>query len=216
MRGIRLFVVLLTLGFALAIAQETKKEDPLKMLTSLKPWEVPYLPIKVNDTVGVVDTLFLEMLKGAQEGEWVLHFQVFNDESLFAMSFPIRHDSLLSYDSISLIGTRTDFFQTKIVNKPPNVPNTINVGLFTAMNPMALSMGPGKGLVLKMYLKAPVSRTVSIRSVAPILMPPGLEFVTPQGVAIHPAVVRIGDTGAGAPEKKPAKPSGTPTKKKKG
>ncbi len=213
MRRIVFFAVLSVLGFAIVFAQETGKKEALSALTKLQPWEVPNIPIRVTDTLGVVDTLFLEMQKGSKGGEWVLHFHVFNDESLFALSFPVRHDSLLKFDSISLAGTRIDFFQTKMVNKPENVRNTVTVGLFTALNPMAPPMAPGRGLVMKMYFTAPASRPVSIRSVAPINMPPGLEFVTPRGTPIHPAVVRIGDGAADAPEKKPAGSSKT---KKKG
>ncbi|MCI0404939.1 MAG: hypothetical protein L0Z48_05525 [candidate division Zixibacteria bacterium] len=215
MRRIGFFAVLLALGYNFGFAQEVKKEDPLSHLTSLKPWEVPYVPIRINDTIGQVDTLYLEMQKGAKDGEWVLHFSISNDEPLFAFSFPIRHDSLLSFDSVSLAGTRTDFFQTKMVNKP-NTPNTVTVGLFSALNPEAPPVEPGRGLVMKMYFKAPAARPVSIRSAAPIHMPPGLEFVTPQGLPIHPAVVRIGDSGAEAPAKKPAKPASSSKEKKKG
>ncbi len=135
-----------------------------------------------------------------------MHFNVFNDESLFAVSFPVRHDSLLTFDSISLVGTRIDFFQTKMVNKPPSVPNTVTVGLFTALNPEAPPMPPGRGLVMKMFFTAPTSRPISIRSVATIKMPPSLEFVTPRGLPIHPVVVRIGDSVTASPDEKPAKP----------
>ncbi|MGH8003441.1 MAG: hypothetical protein ACRECJ_01795 [Limisphaerales bacterium] len=216
MKRFGLTLAFLVMGFGLAFAQGSKKENPLSQLTSLKPWEVPYVPIRVDDTIGGVDTLFLEMKKGAKEGEWVLHFNILNDESLFAMSFPIRNDSLLAFDSISLAGTRIDFFQTKMVNKSPTVANTITVGLFSALNPEAPPLPPGNGLVMKMYFKAPASRPVSIRSAAPINMPPGLEFVTPRGLPIHPAVVRVGDAASPAPEKKPAKPAGTAKTKKKG
>lgn len=206
-------LVFLTASLASVFAQEGKKEDPMKVLTSLKPWEVPFIPASIMDTVGKVDTLFLEMKKGEQEGKWVLHFNIQNDESLFAMSFPIRHDSLMAFDSISLAGTRIDFFQTKMVNKAPAVPNTVVIGLFSALNPEAPPMPPGNGLVMKMYFTAPASRPVSIRSAAPINMPPGLELVTPRGTPIHPAVVRVGDAGPSAPAAKPEKPA-SPAKKK--
>jgi hypothetical protein len=215
MRRTVFFAVLSVLGFALVFAQEGKKEDPLSALKELKPWEVPFVFPTVHDTIGAADTLFLDLKKGEKEGAWVLHFHIFNDESLFALSFPVRHDSLLKFDSISLVGTRVDFFQTKMVNKPANVPNTVTVGLFSALNPMAPPLDPGRGLVMKMHFTAPVSRPISIRSVGTIAMPPGLEFVTPRGLAIHPAVVRMGDALA-APATKPAKPTGTSTKKKKG
>lgn len=215
MRRIGFFAVFLALGYSFGFAQEAKKENALSALTSLKPWEVPYVPIRVNDTIGTVDTFYMEMQKGAKEGEWVLHCSVFNDEPLFALSFPIRHDSLLSFDSISLVGTRADFFQTKMVNKP-STPNTVTVGLFSALNPEAPPIEPGRGLVMKMYFKAPASRPVSIRSAAPIHMPPGLEFVTPKGLPIHPAVVRVGEAAAAAPATKPAKPAVSSPKKKKG
>jgi hypothetical protein len=61
---------------------------------------------------------------------------------------------------------------------------------------MAPSLPPGRGLVSKLYFKAPIARPLSIRSVAPILMPPTLEFVLPKGAAVHPAIVRIGETAA--------------------
>jgi hypothetical protein len=218
MKRFGLALVLGLVCFALLPAQEGKKEkkEAVSELAKLKPWEVPYVPIRVNDTLGAVDTLFLEMKKGDKAGTWVMEFHVFNDESLFALAFPVRHDSLLKFDSISLAGTRIDFFQTKMVTQPPNVPNTVTVGLFSALNPSAPPLGPGRGLIMKMYFTAPASRPVSIRSAAPINMPPGLELVTPKGVPIHPAVVRLGDSAPAAPEGTPAKPSGSSTKKKKG
>ncbi len=220
MRRFGWFLIFAVLGAALVFAQGTKKEDALMMLANLKPWEVPYIAPPVKDTLGVVDTLFMEMLKGKGEGEWVLQFHVFNDESLFALSFPIRHDSLLTFDSISLEGTRADFFQLKMVNKVNDTAkkvNAVTVGLFSALMPNAPTIEPGRGTVMRMYFQAPAGRPVSIRSVAPIYnMPPGLEFVNPKGVPIHPAVVRIGDSPSPAPEKKPAKPGGSSTKKKKG
>jgi len=216
MKRFGLTLVFLAFGFAFVFAQKNKKEDPLSILTSLKPWEVPFIPPTVGDTIGAPDTLYLDLKKGEKEGAWVLHFHVFNDESLFALSFPIRHDSLMKFDSINLAGTRTDFFQTKMVNKPANVPNTVTVGLFTALNPTAPPMPPGNGLVMKMHFTAPASRPISIRSTATISMPPGLEFVTPRGLPIHPAVVRKGDSTTPAPDKKPVKPAGSSKTKKKG
>lgn len=215
MRRIGFFAVLLVLGYSFGFAQDNKKEDPLGALRALKPWEVPFIAPVVTDTLGAPDTLFLDLKKGEKEGEWVLHFHVFNDESLFALSFPVRHDSLMKFDSISLVGTRIDFFQTKMVNKPANVPNTVTVGLFSALNPMSPSLVPGRGVVLKMHFTAPASRPISVRSVGTISMPPGLEFVTPRGLGLHPAVVRLGDKGAGAPADKPVKPAEN-SKKKKG
>lgn len=184
----------------------------------LKPWEVPNIALPIDDAFGAQDTLWLDLQKGKTSGavtEWVLYLSAFNDESLFAISFAIRHDSLMTFDSISLAGTRIDFFQTKIVNKKTAIPNTVTVGLFTALSPGAPPVPPGKGLVTKMYYKAPAARPISIRSVAPILMPPGLEFVTPKGGSAHPVVVRLGDAVAASevaptptPDTKtPAKPN---------
>ncbi|HXF49654.1 MAG TPA: hypothetical protein VNL73_09570 [Verrucomicrobiae bacterium] len=215
MKRFGLVLAFLVASFGPAFGQEKTKEA-LSPLTSLKPWEVPYVPIRINDTIGAVDTFYMEMQKGGKEGEWVLHCSIFNDEPLFALSFPIRHDSLLSFDSISLLGTRIDFFQTKMVNKPQNVPNTVTVGLFSALNPEAPPLEPGRGLIMKMFFRAPAARPVSIRSAAPLNMPPGLEFVTPKGLPIHPAVVRVGEAAAAAPATKPAKPSGSSVKNKKG
>ncbi|MCI0330824.1 MAG: hypothetical protein L0196_07720 [candidate division Zixibacteria bacterium] len=216
MRKIGLAVILLVGAFVFVFAQEKEKKDPLTLLTQLKPGEVPFLPPAVRDSLGAADTLFLDLQKGAKEGEWVLHFHVFNDESLFAFTFPIRHDSLMKFDSISLAGTRIDFFQTKLVNKSTKVANTVVVGLFSALSAGAPSMSPGNGLVMKMFFRAPASRPISIRSVATVSMQPNLEFVTPQGAPIYPAVVRLGDGGAAAPDKKPAKPSVPSKPKRKG
>lgn len=207
MRRIGLSLVLLVFCFAALWSQQKDSKALLSPLAGLKPWEVPFIPPTVEDTIGLVDTLFLDLKKGEKEGQWVLHFNVFNDESLFALSFPVRHDSLLAFDSISLAGTRIDFFQTKMVNKPPSVPNTVTVGLFTALNPEALPLPPGRGLVMKMFFTAPASRPISIRSVATIKMPPSLEFVTPRGLPIHPVVVRIGDSATASPDEKSAKPA---------
>lgn len=210
MRTFGLSLALVFLGFSALWSQGKTETNPqANPLAGLKPWEVPFIPAPIQDTLGKVDTLFLDLKKGAKEGEWVLNFNVFNDESLFALSFPVRHDSLLAFDSISLAGTRIDFFQTKLVNKSPTVPNVVVVGLFSALSPDAPPMPPGNGLVMKMFFKAPASRPISIRSVATINMPPSLEFVTPRGTPVHPAVVRVGDSGPAAPAEKPApvKPS---------
>jgi hypothetical protein len=200
-------VVVLFLFVGSGVAQE--KNDPLAALRGLKPWEVPYVPLTVSDTLGAVDTLWLELAKGAKAGQWVLNFHVFNDESLFAMSFTLRHDSLMTADSASLTGTRIDFFQTKLLNKKPPVPNTTTIGLFSALAPGAQPLAPGKGLVLKMFFSAPPERPLTIRSVAPIPMPPNLELVTPAGTAIHPAIIRVGDEpprkDAPPPKKKDAR-----------
>lgn len=216
MRRLVLLFVFSAAAMTLVFAQKSEKKDPLSELTSLKLWEVPFIPPSVLDTVATPDTLFLDLKKGAKEGEWVLDHIVFNDEPLFALSFTLRHDSLMNFDSISVVGTRIDFFQTKMVNKPTNVPNTVTVGLFSALSPQAPPLTPGRGSVMKMYFTAPPSRPISIRSVAPINMPPGLEFVTPEGGPIHPVVVRIGDAGTPAPEKKPAKPATSSKTKRKG
>lgn len=197
--------------FSLGYAQ---KADPLAPLKGLKPWEVPYLPLEVADTVGATDTLWLELVKGPKAGEWVLNFHVFNDESLFAFSLPLRHDSLISVDSVGLAGTRTDFFQTKLLNKKTSIPNTVTVGLFSALTPGAPLLPPGKGLVLKMFLKAPPARPITARSVAPIMMPPNLEFVMMNGTAIHPAVVRVEQAFSDVPLPA-AKPDLKPDKAKK-
>lgn len=207
-------LVILAFGFGALWAGEKESKQAVSPLAGFKPWEVPFIPPEVEDSFGAADTLFLELQKGEKEGAWVLFFHVFNDESLFALSFPVRHDSLMAFDSISIEGTRVDFFQTKMVNKPPSVPNTVTVGLFTAMNPMAASLPPGRGLVMKMFFTAPASRPISIRSVATIKMPPSLEFVVPRGIGIHPAVVRVGDSPAS--EEKPAKPALPSKSKKKG
>lgn len=206
MRRIGFSLALLVFCFSCGPKPKDTKA-PVSPLAGLEPWEVPFIPPNVEDTLGAVDTLFLDLKKGDKEGEWVVHHSVFNDEPLFALSFTLRHDSLMTFDSISLVGTRIEFFQTQMVNRPPEVPNTITVGLFTALNPQAPPLEPGRGLVMKMHFRAPASRPISIRSVATINMPPGLEFVTPQGTPIHPAVVRIGDGAAAVPPEKaePAK-----------
>ncbi len=217
MRRIGFLTVLLTTAFIFVSAQDKEKKDPLSLLAQLKPWEVPFLPPTVRDTLGAVDTLFLDLQKESKkEGEWVLQFNVFNDESLFAFTFAIRHDSLMQFDSISLVGTRIDFFQTKLVNKSTKVPHTVTVGLFSALSAGAPPVGAGYGPVMRMYFRAPASRPISIRSVATINMQPGLEFVTPQGTPIHPVVVRMGDGVAATPDEKPAKPTVPSKPKRKG
>ena len=119
MRRVGLLLVLLVFCFTTIWSQQKNTKEPASPLAGFKPWEVPFIPPTVEDTIGSVDTLFLDLKKGEKEGAWILYFNVFNDESLFAVSFPVRHDSLLVFDSISLVGTRIDFFQTKMVNKPP-------------------------------------------------------------------------------------------------
>ncbi len=210
MRKIWLIAAAGVFCFTLARAEEGKNP-----LADLKPGDVPYVPLAVGDGVGATDTLWMDMQKGAKVGEWVLYMSVFNDESLFALSFPIRYEPSMSFDSASLVGTRLDFFQTKMVNKNPVGLNerlkVVTVGLFSALNPSAPPVPPGKGLALKLFFKAPIAAPISGRSVAPIMMPPNLEFVMAKGTAIHPVVVRVGDAAA-ASTTEPA-PKETPSKK---
>ncbi len=186
---------------------EVKKGDPLAPLSTLKPWEVPFVEMPIQDARGAVDTLWMDLQKGGKPGEWVLYLSVFNDESLFALSFTLRHDSLMTVDSMSVAGTRLDFFETKIMDKKPrHFPHTVTMGLFSALNPTAPSLAPGKGTVLKLFYHAPPERPISVRSVAPILMPPSLSFVMPGAQAtIRPVIVRVGDAPPPKPVKTPSK-----------
>jgi|GEM_PF-667660 len=144
-----------------------------------------------KDRFGKPDTCRIVVFQDEKTNQVTASVSVFNDEDLIAMTLPFRYGngkSPIRCDSVKFSNTRTEYFQTKTVNRD-TVRQTLLIGLIADWSGTKPPLKKGDGEVARIYFTVHKGKKFQDFYMDTTLIKPFnlLKFVTPDVKGIYPA-----------------------------
>ena len=154
-------------------------------------------PERPSDAYGRMDTVRIE-IEPAAGTRWEATVYVTNDESLAAMTLPLRwgpRRGFFRLDSASYARTRTEYFAVKTYY-PDTLKETVLIGLISDIGRGLPPLEPGSGPVARLYFTNvnPTAKPLTLDTT--FIRPHNvLQMVTPDVASVYPVFqVKASDT----------------------
>ena len=144
-----------------------------------------------SDPFGQIDRVYADSVVAAAGQDIAVHFYLRNDELLSGATVPLAYDtSKLTLKSVSFVGSRAEYLQTKIVN-PANPADAKGQVLVAFLKILESAIPVGDGLLFtSTFTVKPTAAAGTVLSIDSLFFPPGNELLLSENstsTSIRPA-----------------------------
>lgn len=144
-----------------------------------------------SDPFGQIDRVYADSVVGTAGQDIAVHFYLRSDELLSGVSVPLAYDtSRLTLKSVSFVGSRAEYLQTKIIN-PANAADAKGQFVVAFLKILESAIPVGDGLLFtSTFTVKPSVPAGSLMVIDSLFYPPGNELLLSDNAtsgSIHPA-----------------------------